>query len=815
MAELLLLPQQRAATERQQREPAAAAQVFALPGWVSELLKFHGTAYRENRILEVLAVQQGIWRACRRGQLQYLAPLAEFSGLAQDLHWLYQQLSLGTVRSADLPLDAQDEVAQLYAQYLEQLQQWQVMDAGSQAQRALDVVDHWCTAKEIHTVRTGELLDLPPVYEALLQRAVQGREWVQETLAPQAAVDVVAYASPTAEVEGTALRIGQALAAGSEPKGMAVVLADGSTYLPLVQQVFQRMQLPWQPPAPTLAAVPLGRAVLALLSAVDAEISKEHWQRLAAPGWGWPWVLDGASLRLLRLSPAVKGLPRWRAYLGADDDWAERLEEVAAWSETAAAGRTMPEHISWLRGILSQYLPDTWYTPDEERWGQLLQAWDVLHGILDALETASEPVAWPQFRRLLEQLISQAPLANRRQFRQMLFVGSPEQVLGLEYERIFALGFTEGTFPRRRAEHWLAGSWQQTADEVTWQQLLAVTPKLTASYPLEDGDGRSQVRSPVLEPYNGSRHQLRTTYAPRSRAVVMGSGELTDRRVIQAIQQRLLQRPQSVTRLNTYLACPYQYYCQQVLQLQEDEEISEDLTPLDEGTAVHSILQRFWEAFGQGPRPSVNRAQEWIERAAKDEEARLGKPLSQLLLRRLKQFIRWDLETLPETYRPQFLEETFQELTVEVDGHSIRLQGKIDRVDVNAQDQTCVILDYKTGSNPAAKDIRAGVHLQLPVYFLAARMLWPQLTPVGTAFYSIKDRKRAGLWQKPHHQSFAVGGSSNTLAMEEWEAVTADFIVHLQNCLRGILAGQFPIEPRTPQICGYCPYNGVCRKEVR
>jgi ATP-dependent helicase/nuclease subunit B len=78
----------------------------------------------------------------------------------------------------------------------------------------------------------------------------------------------------------------------------------------------------------------------------------------------------------------------------------------------------------------------------------------------------------------------------------------------------------------------------------------------------------------------------------------------------------------------------------------------------------------------------------------------------------------------PEAFEWSFGRDGVKPLTVPLsDGGSIRLQGKIDRVDIyRAEDGTYLrIIDYKSGATSYAEsELYAGLQLQLPVYMEAA-----------------------------------------------------------------------------------------------
>ena len=54
----------------------------------------------------------------------------------------------------------------------------------------------------------------------------------------------------------------------------------------------------------------------------------------------------------------------------------------------------------------------------------------------------------------------------------------------------------------------------------------------------------------------------------------------------------------------------------------------------------------------------------------------------------------------------------------------VKLKGKIDRIDINEEEKTLKVIDYKLGgTKPTAEDLSTGISLQLPLYLFAAKEL--------------------------------------------------------------------------------------------
>ena len=87
---------------------------------------------------------------------------------------------------------------------------------------------------------------------------------------------------------------------------------------------------------------------------------------------------------------------------------------------------------------------------------------------------------------------------------------------------------------------------------------------------------------------------------------------MEDRELLKELQSRVLEDGLSVSQLNRYANCPFQFFCGYVLRLVPDEEVSWSWMP---GImAIWSTKHcRFWEEHLEGPLPDVEDGQVKIE----------------------------------------------------------------------------------------------------------------------------------------------------------------------------------------------------------
>ena len=222
----------------------------------------------------------------------------------------------------------------------------------------------------------------------------------------------------------------------------------------------------------------------------------------------------------------------------------------------------------------------------------------------------------------------------------------------------------------------------------------------------------------------------------------------------------------SATRLEQFAGCAFRHFCQYGLRLKERELYG--FTPRDLGTVMHEALQRFSETLREEGREWADLADEerigYADRALSEVTGTYGNDvlLSTARNRWLSSGIRemlqrtvWALQTQIRhgSFRPSDFELAFSDdLTAArfrlSDTGSMRLRGRIDRVDLCVDDGTryVKIIDYKTGSTAFdTGKLYYGLQLQLVLYLNAAmeneQRKHPEerTEPAGIFYYHIDD----------------------------------------------------------------------------
>ncbi len=183
----------------------------------------------------------------------------------------------------------------------------------------------------------------------------------------------------------------------------------------------------------------------------------------------------------------------------------------------------------------------------------------------------------------------------------------------------------------------------------------------------------------------------------------------------------------AISALERYLRCPFLFFAERVLKVEEDPSEERTLSAKDQGIFVHQVFERFfgvWQSRGYGAITLENIADaraifhEVLEKElgglpedeASVQRARLlGSPADEGLAETVFQIELGWTQPVVERFLEHPLEGEF-EIQSEAGPRRIGLRGKADRIDVLA-DGTLRIVDYKLGSAPDRRQA-----LQLPIY---------------------------------------------------------------------------------------------------
>jgi len=171
----------------------------------------------------------------------------------------------------------------------------------------------------------------------------------------------------------------------------------------------------------------------------------------------------------------------------------------------------------------------------------------------------------------------------------------------------------------------------------------------------------------------------------------------------------------SVIHIETWLRDPYAIYARHILGLKALEELDADPGRAELGTAIHDALDEFVRAF---PRGLPDNAEAELLRIGREQ---FGPLLSRpgawaFWWPRFERIAAWLVaaEGAHRSKAVESLSECSGSWTFDARGGPFTITAKADRID-RLVDGSLLLVDYKTGSVPKTKEVKAGFSPQLPL----------------------------------------------------------------------------------------------------
>lgn len=331
----------------------------------------------------------------------------------------------------------------------------------------------------------------------------------------------------------------------------------------------------------------------------------------------------------------------------------------------------------------------------------------------------------------------------------------------------------------------------------------------------------------------------------------------------------------SVTALETYAKCPFQYFVSEILKFRaEEDDAKDELSNLEKGSLLHEVLFEFYDNRREDPpieqcfeaakrqldgildTKSEERRNQRTENLISDDNLFWETEVEKLrvaLHKWLEAERICDLSVTPSYFEVSFGQEreprdSKLSCTTPIRIGNVGMTGKIDRIDIG--NSAFNVIDYKTGSSTVRMpEILSGHSLQLPIYLQIAKQL--------LANNGITDLEAAsGLYHKIRLDQCTVelgigtdflnGEAFKNYNGTDWKSVSSrsgqllddeifkDRLVrvsgYVQQYVDSISNGDFPLitrveafvdseaegdAPITPRNktapCSYCDYKRICR----
>ncbi len=283
---------------------------------------------------------------------------------------------------------------------------------------------------------------------------------------------------------------------------------------------------------------------------------------------------------------------------------------------------------------------------------------------------------------------------------------------GLEFDHVFIVGVTEGNWSggRSRSDFKIPGLVSVSKeDEESDDRRLFYVVLTRAKKELSISYGKTKDRQSALLPSRFIddlpvelliRHSIKdkadlSVMAESLKSLPKGAISRDDLKIF--VRETLSDRGLSVTGLNNYLKCPWQYFYRVLLRVPQTETI-----PLMFGNAIHAALKIYFDSFAAGNEILKSEV-------LKRFEYELAKqPLTD---KDLQAGVKDGCEALSgylDHYAGNFEKNIKNELPVDVvmdtGGFDLRLTGKLDKVEF-LDANNVVVVDYKTGKTKTRNEI--------------------------------------------------------------------------------------------------------------
>ena len=460
----------------------------------------------------------------------------------------------------------------------------------------------------------------------------------------------------------------------------------------------------------------------------------------------------------------------------------EKLCGPRLWAE--ADGRALSAWLEELRGAA-------------EAAGTRLGIKDLPAVLRDAMDRVSVRPPWGGHPRvsiygLLEARMSRADLVICGGLVEGTWPAAPSPEPSLPPPVLRALGVPSGEFRIGLAAHDLAGALGAPEVVLSWAQRSESGPVIPSRFVL-----RVQAMLGELADNHRERDAVDLARTIDHAAAAPAYPRPQPR---PSAEQRDV--PLAVTAVDRLRGDPYQFYASAILRLRRLDALDAEPTAAWQGTVVHAVMDS-WHKAGAQSGELVALAREELNKMQAHAVTR------GLWWPRLSRALDWIDQQIAED-RGQGREVLASEIKGEMTLAGVKVHGRADRIDRRA-DGRLVVVDYKTGKPPSAKQVKDGYALQLGTLgLIAAARGFKDVggLPDGFEYWSFgKDDKSAtgfGYVYEPVAEGRKAGIPRDEFLMKTQE--------YLLEAIDTWIKGDEPFTARlNPDLGGYNDYDQLMR----
>jgi len=588
---------------------------------------------------------------------------------------------------------------------------------------------------EVKLWRYGSDADAPPARSRAISNALAPArftdKWVDLPAADRRLTGVRAIEVPTPadEAQAIALAIREAL---ERPGTVALVTPDRA----LARRVSAHLKR-WKIDADDSAGLPLsttppGMLLLTLATAAAEDFAPvpllallKH--PLVTGGMARIDWLDGARRldRALRGPRPGEGLHGITALLETPDKYEGDVRNAALpwWRDVVpllepvqAAFRatpTLPSLLETLRTALQTLGGDAIWSGEAGR--ALADLFADLQAHAADGPSAVDPASLP---RLLRQLCDATTCRPARGGHPRVFIWGLLEAKLQSAETMILGGLNEGVWPALPSpDPWLAPAVRRSLGLPSLERRIGLSAHDLAGALGAPNVLLTRAQRDTSGPTNASRFWLRLEtmggHLPEpdlrvdllARALDGHEGQ-PNRATRPAVDVPLDARPRriSVTDVDRLAADPYAFYAKAILKLKSLDNVDEEPGASWKGSVIHKVLEDWAKEDAYAAGALVHRM-----RHALDGEA-VSPVVRTLWLPRLEKVAEW-IEAEVEANRVKGRTPFRAEIDGRIDIDGVTLTGRADRIDRTLGG--VAIIDYKTGRAPSAKQVKAGLAVQL------------------------------------------------------------------------------------------------------